>query len=219
MALIGPNGSGKTTLLNAILGLVPLVAGTISVLGRLPAAARGDVAYVPQARGARPRVPDHRRSGRPMGRYRRVGWIRRPGRADRAAAAAALDQVGLAHRADDRFGMLSGGQRQRVLIARAIAQGARLLLLDEPFNGVDATTQELLLEVFTRLRAQGATVDDVDPRPGGGSDRLRAGLGAEPPPDRLRDRSPRPSPPTNLRQAYGRQRPRPGSPTAHGAWD
>ena len=93
-----------------------------------------------------------------MGRYREVGWIRRPGRSDRILAADALERVGLTDRARDRFGTLSGGQRQRVLLARAIAQQARLLLLDEPFNGVDMATQDLLLEVLSELRSDGVAV-------------------------------------------------------------
>jgi manganese/iron transport system ATP-binding protein len=93
-----------------------------------------------------------------MGRYRHVGWIRRPGAADRRIAAAALDAVGLADRAGTRFGILSGGQRQRVLLARALAQRPRLLLLDEPFNGVDAVSQQALLDGLAGLRADGAAV-------------------------------------------------------------
>ncbi|MGZ4709943.1 MAG: metal ABC transporter ATP-binding protein [Acidimicrobiales bacterium] len=158
VALIGPNGSGKSTLLKAILGLVPLRSGQIRVLGRDPADARADVAYVPQQESLDPEFPVSVHQVVLMGRYRRVGWIRRPGRADRAAAHAALDRVGLDPRSADRFGTLSGGQRQRVLIARAIAQDARLLLLDEPFNGVDGTTQELLLGVLAELRANGVAI-------------------------------------------------------------
>jgi manganese/iron transport system ATP-binding protein len=93
-----------------------------------------------------------------MGRYREVGWIRRPGAADRQVAADALAAVGLAERAGERFGTLSGGQRQRVLLARAIAQQPALLLLDEPFNGVDAVSQEALLAALAGLRARGAAV-------------------------------------------------------------
>lgn len=156
--IIGPNGAGKSTLLRAILGLVPLAAGSISVLGLPPDAARRSVAYVPQAESLDPEFPVSVGQVVLMGRYRDVGWVRRPGRADRAIAAAALDRVGLSDRAGDRFGTLSGGQQQRVLIARAVAQQSRLLLLDEPFNGVDAVTQDLLLQVLGELRADGVTV-------------------------------------------------------------
>lgn len=158
VALIGPNGAGKSTLLKAILGLVPLDRGRIEVLGRSPVDARRHVAYVPQADALDPEFPVSARQVVTMGRYREIGWLRRPGRADRVLADDALDRVGLADRSGDRFGTLSGGQRQRVLLARAIAQQAELLLLDEPFNGVDATTQDLLLGVLADLRAEGVAV-------------------------------------------------------------
>jgi manganese/iron transport system ATP-binding protein len=93
-----------------------------------------------------------------MGRYRSIGWGRRPRRADRDRALEALEEVGLRHRANERFGTLSGGQRQRVLLARAVAQEARLLLLDEPFNGLDATTTDILVDVLARLRSEGVGV-------------------------------------------------------------
>jgi manganese/iron transport system ATP-binding protein len=158
LALIGPNGAGKSTLIKAILGLVPVVAGDIAVLGTTPARARGRVAYVPQAEALDPGFPITAGEVVLMGRYRDVGWVRRPSRGDRRAATAALAMVGLEHRAGDRFGLLSGGQRQRVLIARAVAQEARLLLLDEPFTGVDTTTTDSLLAVLQQLRADGVAV-------------------------------------------------------------
>jgi manganese/iron transport system ATP-binding protein len=158
VALIGPNGAGKSTLLKAILGLVPVVQGSITVLGGPPAAARRQVAYVPQADTLDAEFPVTAAQVVLMGRYPRVGWVRWPGRADRRAAAAALEEVGLAEHARERFGVLSGGQRQRVLLARAIAQQARLLLLDEPFNGIDAASEELLLAALRRLRADNAAV-------------------------------------------------------------
>ena len=158
MALIGPNGAGKSTLLRAVLGLVPLATGRVTVLGRTAAEARPQVAYVPQAESLDAQFPVSAMQVVLMGRYRKVGWVRRPGRADRAVASAALDRVGLADAAGKRFGALSGGQRQRVLLARAIAQEPRLLLLDEPFNGLDATTSELLVRVLGEFRDEGAGV-------------------------------------------------------------
>jgi manganese/iron transport system ATP-binding protein len=158
VALIGPNGAGKSTLIKAILGLVPVVAGTITVLGQPPARARRHVAYVPQADTLDPDFPVTVAQVVLMGRYRMIGWARPAGRADRRIAAEALAAVGLGERARDRFGTLSGGQRQRVLLARAIAQQPRLLLLDEPFNGVDAVSQDALLDALAGLRATGAAV-------------------------------------------------------------
>ena len=158
MALIGPNGAGKSTLLKAVLGLVPLSRGTVRVLGKTPQDARDQVAYVPQAESLDAEFPVSVGQVVLMGRYRKVGWLRRPGRADRAIAAAALERVGLTDRAKTRFGALSGGQRQRVLLARAIAQEPKLLLLDEPFNGLDATTSDLLVRVLGEFRDEGASV-------------------------------------------------------------
>lgn len=158
LALIGPNGAGKTTLIRTILGLVPLTAGHIEVLGGPPAGARGRVAYVPQADVLDAEFPVSVLQVVLMARYRHVGWLRRPSRSDKAIAVSALERVGLADRSRDRFGVLSGGQRQRILLARAVAQEAELLLLDEPFNGVDATTTDLLIDVLGELRATGVAV-------------------------------------------------------------
>jgi manganese/iron transport system ATP-binding protein len=158
LAVVGPNGAGKSTLLRAILGLAPVVHGTVSVLGLHPVAARRHVAYVPQADTLDAEFPIDAFHVVLQGRYRDIGWGRRPGKADRAAAHQALHEVGLTDCAHQRFGTLSGGQRQRVLLARAIAQNARLLLLDEPFNGVDVTSQQLLVDVMDRLRHQGVAI-------------------------------------------------------------
>jgi manganese/iron transport system ATP-binding protein len=158
VALIGPNGAGKSTFIKAVLGLVPIHSGTVEVLGRPSAEARRHVAYVPQHDHLDPQFPVTVQQVVMMGRYRTIGWVRRPSRADRDATRAALRQVGLGDRAGDSFGTLSGGQRQRVLIARAIAQQAKLLLLDEPFNGVDTATQDVLIEVLSSLRTDGAAV-------------------------------------------------------------
>ena len=158
VALIGPNGGGKSTLIKAVLGLVPVVRGEIRVLGTRPADARAQVAYVPQAETLDPEFPVSASQVVLMGRYRRVGWLRVPGRSDRAAAARALEAVGLADRGRDRFGTLSGGQRQRVLLARALVAEPRLLLLDEPFNGVDAVSQDALLRALREAKAAGTAV-------------------------------------------------------------
>ena len=158
VALVGPNGAGKSTLIRAILGIVPVTGGHIRVLGTDPVSARRQVAYVPQHTNLDPEFPVTARQVVLMGRYRHTGWVRRPGRADRDAAAAALDAVGLTDRGGDLFGTLSGGQRQRVLFARALAQDAQVLLLDEPFNGVDLTTQQLMIDLLAAARARGAAV-------------------------------------------------------------
>ena len=158
LALVGPNGAGKTTLIKAVLGLVPLGGGRIEVFGASPEQSRSKVAYVPQADVLDVEFPVSVLQVVLMGRYRIVGWLRRPSRSDRAAALAALDEVGLASRAGDQFGVLSGGQRQRVLLARAVAQEAGLLVLDEPFSGVDAVTTDALGAVMHRLRAKGVAI-------------------------------------------------------------
>src|SRR5205085_828188 len=124
VALIGPNGAGKSTFIKAVLGLVPIHSGAVEILGHPSVDMRRYIAYVPQHDHLDPQFPITVQQVVMMGRYRAIGWIRRPKREDRIAAAAALQQVGLADRARDSFGTLSGGQRQRVLIARAIAQDA-----------------------------------------------------------------------------------------------
>jgi manganese/iron transport system ATP-binding protein len=144
-ALIGPNGAGKSTLIKAALGLVTVASGSVTVGGQRPAAARSRTAYVPQADTLDPEFPVTVGQVVLMGRYRAAGWLRRPGKRDRTIAAEALDLVGLADRARDRFGTLSGGQRQRVL-------------LDEPFNGVDAVSRDALLGALRELLAGGAAV-------------------------------------------------------------
>lgn len=157
VALIGPNGSGKSTLLKGILGLVQRTAGSIDVLGTWPAPA-GFIGYVPQTDQLDANFPISLAQVVMMGRYRSLGWWRRPGKADRLAVAAALDTVGLAHRAKTRFGELSGGQQQRGLLARAVASAPRLLLLDEPFNGLDQANRDALIETVKRLKSQGVAV-------------------------------------------------------------
>jgi len=157
VALIGPNASGKSTLLKGVLGLIQRTSGTVEVLGASPAPA-GAVGYVPQTDQLDPQFPITLAQVVMMGRYRSLGWFRLPGRIDREAVAAALEAVGLRDRAKTRFGELSGGQQQRGLLARAIASGPRLLLLDEPFNGLDQQNRDALIDTVRRLKADGVAV-------------------------------------------------------------
>jgi ABC-type Mn2+/Zn2+ transport system ATPase subunit len=150
MALLGPNGGGKTTLLRALLGELPPLAGELRVGARC--------ATVPQTERTRLDYPVSAQEVATMGALSRLPWWRRPGRADREAARAALDRVGLGSLAGETFGELSGGQRQRVLIARALVQEARVLLLDEPFNGLDRPGAELLDALIADLAAEGRAV-------------------------------------------------------------
>ncbi|MBL7252694.1 metal ABC transporter ATP-binding protein [Paractinoplanes lichenicola] len=158
LALVGPNGAGKSTLIKSMLGLVDVLHGDAAVFGSDPKSARGRAGYVPQTDSLDADFPISVRRVVMMGRYRRIGWWR-PARAeDRRAVADALDRVGLTDKAGHRFGTLSGGQQQRVLLARAIAAEPRLLLLDEPFNGVDVLSQEAIVRVLRELSAEGTAL-------------------------------------------------------------
>ncbi|KAB1915657.1 ATP-binding cassette domain-containing protein [Micromonospora sp. AMSO31t] len=158
LALVGSNGAGKSTLIKAVVGLAEVVSGTVTVLGRPAARARGAAAYVPQVDALDADFPVTAADVVLMGRYRPTRWLRQVRAADRTIAAEALDRVGLADRARTRFGLLSGGQRQRVLLARAVASQARLMLLDEPFNGLDSASQDVILHILRDLAATGTAV-------------------------------------------------------------
>jgi ABC-type Mn2+/Zn2+ transport system ATPase subunit len=146
-AVLGPNGGGKTTLFRALLDDLPVRRGVVEL--------DGPPAYVPQTDRTRLDFPVSALDVVLMGAYGRTPAWRRIARADREAARAALDRVGLADRARRRFGALSGGQRQRVLIARALLQDAPVLLLDEPLSGVDAASAAQIEGVFAQLRDEG----------------------------------------------------------------
>jgi ABC-type Mn2+/Zn2+ transport system ATPase subunit len=150
LALLGPNGGGKTTLLRAVLGELRLAAGTLRVGARC--------GTVPQTERSRLDYPVSALDVATMGALSRLAWWRRPGRREREAAARALDRVGLRALAEETFGRLSGGQRQRVLIARALVQDAGVLLLDEPFSGLDRPSAEGLDALIGELAGEGRGV-------------------------------------------------------------
>jgi manganese/zinc/iron transport system ATP- binding protein len=158
MAVVGPNGAGKTTLIKSILGLLKPAAGQVLVHGRPYREQRRLVAYVPQRGSVDWDFPTSVLDVVQMGRYGALGWIRRTGRREREQALAALQQVDMVDFADRQISQLSGGQQQRVFLARALVQDARVYLMDEPFQGVDAKTERAIVTVLQSLRAQGSTV-------------------------------------------------------------
>ncbi|MEU7975594.1 ABC transporter ATP-binding protein [Micromonospora sp. NPDC049089] len=160
VAILGANGSGKSTLIRAVLGLVPISAGSVTLFDRPLRRFRqwARIGYVPQRLGAGGGVPATVREVVASGRLARRGVLRPPGRADRTAVDAALGAVGLADRAGDPVSTLSGGQQQRTLIARALAGQPELLVLDEPTAGVDAASQEAFAGALRDFVADGGTV-------------------------------------------------------------
>ncbi|MFP4331127.1 MAG: metal ABC transporter ATP-binding protein [Spirochaetaceae bacterium] len=158
VALVGPNGAGKSTLLHLILGMETGQRGEIEVYGNPAHTCRHRVAIVPQRSTVDWRFPVTVRQVVLMGRYVHLGWFRRPRREDHDRVDDALSQMGIASLADRQVGELSGGQQQRVMLARTLAHDADLLLLDEPLNHVDISTQELIFHTLERLTAKGKAV-------------------------------------------------------------
>ncbi|WP_459610776.1 anchored repeat-type ABC transporter ATP-binding subunit [Corynebacterium urogenitale] len=159
VGLLGPNGAGKTTLLRSILGFIPVDSGSVSVEGRSRAAAvRRAVGYVPQRHEFAWEFPLSVREAVLGGRVVRRGLLRRAAVEDHKAALQALKKVNLEDKADRPIGQLSGGQRQRVLVARALAAQPEVLLLDEPFTGMDVPNAEQLIGLFKQLADEGTTV-------------------------------------------------------------
>jgi manganese/zinc/iron transport system ATP- binding protein len=158
MAVVGPNGAGKTTLIKSVLGLVRPSAGQVLIHGRPYAEQRRIVAYVPQRGSVDWDFPTSALDVVMMGRYGALGWLRRPGSRERELAREALAKVGMAQLAERQISQLSGGQQQRVFLARALVQDAQVYFMDEPFQGVDATTERAIVALLQDLRAAGKTV-------------------------------------------------------------
>lgn len=159
-ALVGVNGAGKSTLFKAVMGFVPAARGRIAVLGLTvrEAQRKNLIAYVPQAEEVDWSFPVLVEDVVMMGRYGRMGFLRRPRPADHAAVTQALARTGMEALRHRQIGELSGGQRKRVFLARALAQEAPVILLDEPFTGVDVQTEEQIIALLRELRAAGGVM-------------------------------------------------------------
>jgi manganese/zinc/iron transport system ATP- binding protein len=158
LSIVGPNGAGKTTLIKAILGLVRPAAGNVLIYDKPYEAQRRIVGYVPQRGTVDWDFPTNVLDVVMMGRYGALGWIRRPRKQERELAMNALEKVGMEGYATRQISQLSGGQQQRVFLARALVQDSTVYLMDEPFQGVDATTERAIVDLLQELRANGKTV-------------------------------------------------------------
>ena len=158
IGIIGPNGSGKTTLLKAIMGLVKTSSGYVKLFDEDLEIVRDRISYVPQRESVDWEFPASVMDIVMMGRYRKNNLMRRLSKADRDIAAEALEKVNMLEYSNRQISQLSGGQQQRVFIARSLAQGADLYIMDEPFVGVDAATEEAILGLLTEMKSQGKTV-------------------------------------------------------------
>ncbi|RKU38820.1 manganese ABC transporter ATP-binding protein [Candidatus Poribacteria bacterium] len=158
LSIVGPNGAGKTTLIKAILGLVRPAAGSVLIYDKPYEMQRRIVGYVPQRGTVDWDFPTNVLDVVMMGRYGALGWIRRPGSQEREQAMYALEKVGMEAYTTRQISQLSGGQQQRVFLARALVQDATVYLMDEPFQGVDATTERAIVTLLQELRANGKTV-------------------------------------------------------------
>jgi manganese/zinc/iron transport system ATP- binding protein len=158
VGVMGPNGAGKSTLLKAVLDLVPKASGRVLIYGKPYRQQRHLVGYVPQRESVDWEFPVNVLDVVTMGLYGAIGWCRRVSRRHREAGLSALERVGMADYARRQINQLSGGQQQRVFLARALAQDARIYLMDEPFAGVDAATEKAIVNILRTLRENGKTV-------------------------------------------------------------
>ncbi len=158
VGVIGPNGAGKSTFIKAVLGFVKPDLGIVKINGKSAQKAKGEVAYVPQRGAVDWDFPITVKEVALMGRYQQIPWYTTPRARDHDAAFSALEMVRMQDFAERQIGELSGGQQQRVFLARALAQGSDILLLDEPFAGVDAATERAILDVLERAKQNGKTL-------------------------------------------------------------
>ncbi|MFD2697994.1 metal ABC transporter ATP-binding protein [Mesonia sediminis] len=158
MAIVGPNGAGKSTLIKAILGIIKPIAGSVKIFGKPYKTQRAKVAYVPQKGTVDWDFPTTALDVVMMGTYGSLGWIKRPGQAQRKSALEALEKVGMLAFKNRQISQLSGGQQQRIFLARALVQNASIYFMDEPFQGVDATTERAIIKILKELRDAGKTL-------------------------------------------------------------
>ena len=158
MAIVGPNGAGKTTLLKSILGLIKPTAGEVSVYDQPLKQVKQRIGYVPQRTAVDWDFPTTVLDVILMGSYGKLGWIKRPGKKENILAMEALEKVSMTDFAYRQINQLSGGQQQRVFLARALVQDSDVYLMDEPFQGVDATTERAIIALLKDLRENGKTV-------------------------------------------------------------
>ncbi len=158
VGVIGPNGAGKSTLIKAVMGLLPVASGWIKVFGKPFKKAVTRVGYVPQRESVDWDFPVNALDVVLMGRYGRLGPFKRPSKADKEIAMACLEKVKMEDYAKRQISNLSGGQQQRVFLARALAQESDLYLMDEPFVGVDASTEAAIIDILRELQSQGKTL-------------------------------------------------------------
>ena len=158
MAIVGPNGAGKSTLIKAMLNLIKPITGCISFFGSSYKKERSKIAYVPQRGSVDWDFPTTALDVVEMGRYGKIGWIKRVGKSDRKIAVDAIKKVGMEGFEKRQISQLSGGQQQRIFLARALVQDAEIYFMDEPFQGVDAKTEKSIMNILKKLRDEGKTV-------------------------------------------------------------
>lgn len=157
-AIIGPNGAGKSTLLKGILGLLKPLAGEVKILGKDPKNSRKYFSYIPQTASVNWDFPTTVLDVVLMGRYKTLGWIRRPGKKDYEIAKQALEKMGMYEFRDRQISELSGGQRQRVFLARSISSDAEIYFMDEPLAGVDMVTEKIIMDTIKEFQKDGKTI-------------------------------------------------------------